>query len=235
MASAAHCLYCFEVLSASLEKRRGLELKQVEELWAQYIRASAEGSKDGGEEQDRGNGSDGDDDEEEQYPLFVTWDKFSSYGHKSLRGCIGTFDAKKLSSGLRSFAKTSAFEDVRFSPITLSELPSLHNQITLLLDFEPCADALDWELAKHGIRISFTNRGKRYSATYLPFVAVEQGWTKQETVISLMRKAGWNGRTNEVTDLKCIRYQGKEASVSYNTWRDWRVWAETKGLISARQ
>lgn len=36
MATAAHCAYCFEILSSSLEKRQPLSLQQVEALWAQY-------------------------------------------------------------------------------------------------------------------------------------------------------------------------------------------------------
>lgn len=41
------------------------------------------------------------------YPLFVTWNTVSRSGYKSLRGCIGTFDAQELSSGLKSYALTS--------------------------------------------------------------------------------------------------------------------------------
>ncbi len=45
---------------------------------------------------------------EEENPLFVTWNVVSPRsGHQSLRGCIGTFDAKELSSGLRSYALTA--------------------------------------------------------------------------------------------------------------------------------
>ena len=44
---------------------------------------------------------------EEEYPLFVTWNTVSSRGHKSLRGCIGTFDARELSEGLASYALTA--------------------------------------------------------------------------------------------------------------------------------
>lgn len=44
---------------------------------------------------------------EEEYPLFVTWNTVSSAGHKSLRGCIGTFDARELSDGLASYALTA--------------------------------------------------------------------------------------------------------------------------------
>lgn len=41
------------------------------------------------------------------FPLFVTWNTVSKHGHKSLRGCIGTFDAQELSEGLKSYALTS--------------------------------------------------------------------------------------------------------------------------------
>lgn len=45
---------------------------------------------------------------EREYPLFVTWNTLSrSSGHKSLRGCIGTFEAQELEEGLRSYALTS--------------------------------------------------------------------------------------------------------------------------------
>ena len=44
---------------------------------------------------------------EEEHSLFVTWNTISSRGYKSLRGCIGTFEAQPLSEGLRSYALTS--------------------------------------------------------------------------------------------------------------------------------
>jgi len=40
------------------------------------------------------------------YPLFVTWNAVSRSGHKSLRGCIGTFEPQELEYGLRSYALT---------------------------------------------------------------------------------------------------------------------------------
>lgn len=42
----------------------------------------------------------------ERYPLFVTWNTISRHGHKSLRGCIGTFEAQDLEYGLKSYALT---------------------------------------------------------------------------------------------------------------------------------
>jgi hypothetical protein len=48
MATPAHCAYCFECLSGSLEKRKPLSLHEVEELWEQYDSACI----DDGEEVD---------------------------------------------------------------------------------------------------------------------------------------------------------------------------------------
>ncbi|KAJ6071635.1 hypothetical protein N7499_009649 [Penicillium canescens] len=185
---------------------------------------------------------------DQRYPLFVTWNTMSRSGHKSLRGCIGTFEGQELAKGLKSYALTSAFDDTRFSPIPKSLLTSLSCSLTLLGSFEPCTDALDWSLGTHGLRISFIHRGRRYGATYLPDVAVEQGWTKEETVESLMRKAGWDGGGgsgsaarrllrgaaggnssaakpwDQVSEFRTIRYQGLKASADYAEWQAWRDW-----------
>ena len=42
----------------------------------------------------------------EAHPLFVTWNTVSKSGYKSLRGCIGTFEAQELEAGLKSYALT---------------------------------------------------------------------------------------------------------------------------------
>jgi hypothetical protein len=146
------------------------------------------------------------------------------------------------------FFSCRAFDDTRFSPIPKSLLVSLSCSLTLLGSFEPCTDALDWSLGTHGLRISFIHRSRRYGATYLPDVAVEQGWTKEETVESLMRKAGWDGGGgsgsaarrllrgaaggnssaakpwDQVSEFRTIRYQGLKASADYAEWRAWRDW-----------
>ncbi|KAI0165276.1 AMMECR1 domain-containing protein [Hypoxylon sp. FL1284] len=165
-------------------------------------------------------------------PLFVTWNTVSARtGNTSLRGCIGTFEAQELDEGLSSYAITSAVHDTRFDPITRRELPSLEAAVTLLTDFEDCADAMDWEIGTHGLRISFAERGRRYGATYLPDVAAEQGWTKEEALVSLMRKAGWAGRKDkwEAVDLKVVRYQGRKKSIQYPEYKQWRDWVDKNG------
>ncbi|KAF7593428.1 hypothetical protein BBP40_011530 [Aspergillus hancockii] len=195
---------------------------------------------------------------DQQYPLFVTWNTVSKSGRKSLRGCIGTFEAQELSAGLKSYALTSAFDDTRFSPIPATLLPSLSCSLTLLGSFEPCTNALDWILGVHGIRISFIHRGRRYGATYLPDVPVEQGWTKEQTLKSLMDKAGWDGSNEsvakrflrggsnsshdhdsstpweQVSDFRVMKYQGLKASASYTEWQEWRQWILSLGDGSAK-
>ncbi|KAK3319837.1 AMMECR1 domain-containing protein [Cercophora scortea] len=164
-------------------------------------------------------------------PLFVTWNTIHPRQGTNLRGCIGTFESQPLTTGLASYALTSALHDTRFSPISARELPTLEVAVTLLTDFEDAADAMDWDLGTHGIRISFTYHGRRYGSTYLPDVAVEQGWTKEETLVSLMRKAGWMGRKDRwaEVELKVVRYQGKRENLAYGEFKKWREWVEGKG------
>ncbi|KAJ0298230.1 hypothetical protein COL516b_010153 [Colletotrichum fioriniae] len=173
-----------------------------------------------------------DDDEADdisESPLFVTWNTVSPRsGHRSLRGCIGTFEAQDLADGLSSYALTSALHDMRFPPVEAPELPSLEVAVTLLTDFEDADDAMDWTLGVHGLRTSFFYHGKRYGATYLPDVAVEQEWTKEETLVSLMRKAGWMGSKSKWQDveLKVVRYQGKKESLEYGEYKKWADWVQ---------
>jgi len=165
-------------------------------------------------------------------PLFVTWNTVSRRGGgASLRGCIGTFEPQPLATGLASYALTSALGDVRFHAVAARELPELEVAVTLLTDFEDAADADDWDLGTHGLRLSFSHHGRRYGSTYLPDVAVEQGWNKEETVVSLMRKAGWAGRKDRWrdVDLKVVRYQGRKESLEYDEYKRWRDWADAQG------
>lgn len=119
MASPAHCLYCFEVLSSSFNGREPPSLKAVEALYTQYAEAasklvptSAEAEADSkpgqqpADEDDQDDGADGED-VERRFPLFVTWNTLSRRGLKTLRGCIGTFEPLALEEGLRSYALTS--------------------------------------------------------------------------------------------------------------------------------
>ncbi|CBX98433.1 hypothetical protein IAQ61_010523 [Plenodomus lingam] len=259
MATQAHCAFCFETLAASLEKRPGLSLPEVEALWSKYnrslISSSPSNSSDplppgtstpstapsstthsglstpGDSASAASSANSSTSSLNEEHPLFITYNTLTSRGDKHLRGCIGTFSPQPLPTGLSSYALTAAFDDGRFSPISASELPSLEVGVTLLTDFEPAKDAWDWEVGVHGLRISFMDKGRRLGATYLPDVAREQGWEKEEALVSLMRKAGWKGRSAEWTgvELGVTRYQGRKVALSWGEWKEWRDWVDEDG------
>ncbi|XP_059144009.1 AMMECR1-like protein [Physella acuta] len=154
----------------------------------------------------------------EAYPLFVTW-KLGR--ERRLRGCIGTFSPTSLHSGLREYAVTSAVKDSRFEPITKEEFPKLHCSVSLLTHFEDAMDYLDWELGSHGIRIEFINeKGHKKTATYLPEVAVEQGWDRVQTIDSLLRKGGFKGPiTPEVRkSIRLTRYRSEKITIAYSDY-----------------
>jgi AMMECR1 domain-containing protein len=81
---------------------------------------------------------------------------------------------------------------------------------------------MDWTLGTHGLQIDFVYHHRRMGATYLPDVPAEQGWTKEETLISLMRKAGWTGRRDEwkKVSLRITRYQGSKATVNWQEYEE---------------
>uniref|UniRef100_UPI00358E3FAA nuclear protein AMMECR1-like isoform X3 n=1 Tax=Myxine glutinosa TaxID=7769 RepID=UPI00358E3FAA len=153
-----------------------------------------------------------------QRPLFVTW----KIGRdKRLRGCIGTFSAMNLHSGLREYTLTSALKDSRFPAMTRDELPRLSCSVSLLTNFEDAGDFLDWEVGVHGIRIEFINeKGSKRTATYLPEVAKEQGWDQIQTIDSLLRKGGYKAPiTCEFRkSIKLTRYRSEKVTVSYSEY-----------------
>lgn len=140
-----------------------------------------------------------------------------------MRGCIGSLEPTALRAGLETYALTSALRDSRFPPVAAHEIPSLACTVSLLRHFEPAAAWDDWEVGKHGIVLSFEcpRSGGRRSATYLPHVASEQGWTRREAVDSLFRKAGHGGAVTDALrrEARVTRYAATTASVAHDEWK----------------
>mmetsp|Transcript_8647 Transcript_8647/g.10952 ORF Transcript_8647/g.10952 Transcript_8647/m.10952 type:complete len:205 (-) Transcript_8647:457-1071(-) len=154
-----------------------------------------------------------------QCPMFITWNTSTPNGLQ-LRGCIGTLSPIRLSS-MTDYVHSSAFNDRRFEPISAREVASLHCSVSLLVQYEDASDAYDWEVGVHGILISFRVGSKKYSATYLPEVAREQGWNQSATLKSLVRKAGADPRTFTDEGLRAIhttRYQSSKYALSYTEY-----------------
>ncbi|WWC89654.1 uncharacterized protein L201_004579 [Kwoniella dendrophila CBS 6074] len=198
-----HALYCFDVLQAHFEDREPMEPPF--------------------------------DNANEKYALFVTWNTTShlrSNRKPALRGCIGNFSPMTLAEGLREYALISALEDHRFSPIKPSELPHLSCNVSLLTPMTPVSTPLDWIVGEHGIHITFPNpsgsgsSGKRsLSATYLPEVAPEQGWTKEEAILSAIQKAGYKGTVkpnDEIwNSLQTKVYGSEKATTTFDEYQNW--------------
>ena len=110
-----------------------------------------------------------------------------------LRGCIGHFgEDAPLYEMVSEMARAAAFEDPRFPPLRRDELEDFDIEISVLTPMRRIHSLEELELHRHGIYI---RKGHR-SGTFLPQVADEVNWTKEEFVGHCSRdKAGlgWDG------------------------------------------
>ena len=110
-----------------------------------------------------------------------------------LRGCIGHFgEDVPLHEIVAEMARAAAFEDPRFMPVTRDELDDIDIEISVLTPMRRIKSLDEFQLHKHGIYIK---KGYR-SGTFLPQVADEVNWTKEEFVGHCAQdKAGigWDG------------------------------------------
>ena len=117
----------------------------------------------------------------------------SLHKHGRLRGCIGHFGENyPLHEIVAEMARAAAFEDPRFMPVTRDELNDLDIEISVLTPMRRIQSLDELELHRHGIYIK---KGYR-SGTFLPQVADEVNWTKEEFVGHCSQdKAGlgWDG------------------------------------------
>lgn len=113
--------------------------------------------------------------------------------HHELRGCVGRFDASEpLYRVVQQMAIASATQDYRFSPVSSGEVKELQIEISVLTPMRPIHSIDEFELGTQGI---YMRKGNR-AGTFLPQVAQETGWTKEEFLGHCARdKAGigWDG------------------------------------------
>jgi len=105
-----------------------------------------------------------------------------------LRGCIGNIIGRgPLYLTVRDMAIQASTEDRRFSKVTLAELDKIDIEISVLSELEQVADASKIEMGVHGVLV---RRGFS-SGVFLPQVATETGWSRDEFMSNLCaHKAG---------------------------------------------
>ena len=117
----------------------------------------------------------------------------SLHKHGRLRGCIGHFGEDfPLYRIVAEMARAAAFEDPRFVPVSREELADIDIEISVLTPMRRIQSLDEFQLHRHGIYI---RKGRR-SGTFLPQVADEVNWTKEEFVAHCSQdKAGigWDG------------------------------------------
>jgi len=108
-------------------------------------------------------------------------------GH-GLRGCIGTIQPRTgVALTVAQRAASAALEDPRFpSKVSEAELGHISVEVSVLTPPRRINNAAEFEVGRHGVILQ---KGGR-SATYLPQVAPEQGWDRDETLSHLSQKAG---------------------------------------------
>lgn len=111
---------------------------------------------------------------------FVTLHESTTH---RLRGCIGRLDtAQPLLPTVEHMAQ-AVLEDPRFvdHPVAPEELPHLELEITVIFPLRPAAHALDFEPLDDGIYLTIDG----WSGCFLPQVARETGWTKEQLLSRL--------------------------------------------------
>jgi len=139
---------------------------------------------------------------------FVTLHK-----HGELRGCIGNLQGQQpLYLTIRDMAVEAAVDDPRFPPVKLEELKDIEIEISALSPLKKIESADEIKMGIHGVLL---RRGFN-SGVFLPQVATETGWSKEEFLSSLCsQKAGlpplaWKDKSTEIYIFTAEVFSEKE-------------------------
>lgn len=118
---------------------------------------------------------------------FVTIHK-----HGRLRGCIGHIIGRlPLYQTVTQMAIAAATQDHRFVPVTQKELDDVDVEISVLSEPKQIQNVDEIKMGIHGVIVG---RGPFNRGVFLPQVATETGWTKEEFLSQLCsQKAGLPG------------------------------------------
>lgn len=132
--------------------------------------------------------------------IFVTIRK-----GRELRGCIGRIRTdQQLATSVADVAVESAMSDPRFEPVGEDELDGLSYEVTVLSELK-LVELHEIEVGRHGVQIE--SGGCR--AIFLPQVAAEEGWSLDEMLRHLCRKAGLPDEAWRSTDANLYAFEAE--------------------------
>lgn len=135
------------------------------------------------------------------YGAFVSLHK-----GQELRGCIGTcYPTLPLYQTVIEMTEAAASRDHRVSPISQSELPHIHIDISVLSPLQSVDDPLSLEVGKHGLHLAHGER----RGVLLPQVAIQYGWDMKNFLCQTCLKAGlpknaWKWRETKVSSFTTL-------------------------------
>lgn len=121
-----------------------------------------------------------------------------------LRGCIGSLmGVEPLFRNVARMAFAAAFQDGRFSPLSVEEWERTAMDISVLGPLTPCPDPQAVEVGRHGLVLRRAGR----SGVFLPKVPVEAGWDLPTYLERLCAKAGLPGGSWREPDAELFWYE----------------------------
>lgn len=139
---------------------------------------------------------------------FVTLHK-----HGELQGCIGSLiGSEPLYLTIRDMAVEAAVNDPRFPGVGLADLKDIEIEISVLSPLERVDSVDKIKLGVHGVLV----RKGFHSGVFLPQVATETGWSKEEFLSYLCaHKAGlpadaWKDKSTEISVFSADVFSEKE-------------------------
>jgi AmmeMemoRadiSam system protein B/AmmeMemoRadiSam system protein A len=132
---------------------------------------------------------------------------------ETLRGCIGFIEPIfPLYGAVSECAISAATKDIRFSPVTEEELPKITIEISVLSPTKRVKSIDEIEMGTHGVTVKKgTSQG-----VFLPQVAIETGWSKEEFLRRLCSgKAGlapdaWKDASTEFYIFTVEKFEEEE-------------------------
>lgn len=133
-------------------------------------------------------------------------DPASPRRHGALRGCIGHVEGRaSLYRGVIENAIHAARHDPRFDPVTAEELDRLVIEISVLTPLRSIPGPDHFRPGPDGVEIELEGR----RAIFLPQVAPEQGWDRDQTLDHLCLKAGLPAESWRSPEARLYTFQAE--------------------------